>query len=139
MMEEMDKEGTVIEEENEGTVRVVNQRLETITEYDLTLGSLVAAKAIREDAIPIDNVTKFAWADEDFEDVLMYIPNPAASVADQIVGIQRQLEQTDYRIIKCMEYSLAGLELPYDIQQLHDQRQELRDKINELEETEHGN
>ena len=138
-MEEMDKEGTVTEKENEGTVRVVNQRFETIAEYDPSGGSLIAARAVREDAAPIDNVTKFAWADEDFEDVLMYIPNPAVSVADQIAGIQRQLEQTDYRIIKCMEYSLAGLELPYDIQQLHDQRQELRDKINELEETEHGN
>ena len=98
-----------------------------------------AHKAVRENATPIDNVTKFAWAEDDYEDVLMYIPNPAVSVADQIAGIQRQLEETDYRIIKCMEYSLAGLELPYDIQQLHDQRQELRDKINELEESEHGN
>jgi len=120
-------------------VRVVNEKHETITEYDLTHGSLIAAKAVRENATPIDNVTKFAWAEDDYEDVLMYIPNPAVSVADQIAGIQRQLEETDYRIIKCMEYSLAGLELPYDIQQLHDQRQELRDKINELEESEHGN
>lgn len=47
--------------------------------------------------------------------------------------LKSQLQETDYKIIKCYEYNLAGLELPYDIQKLHNERQELRDKINELE------
>lgn len=119
-------------------MRVVNEHFETITEYDLTAGKLVQTKAIRDDATPVDNVTKFAWDDADYEDVYMYIPDPVISVADQIAILQIELDETDYRIIKCMEYSLAGLELPYDIQELHTQRQRVRDKINELEETEHG-
>ena len=63
-------------------MRVINQSFETITEYDLTVGRLVRAFAVKEDAEPIDNVTKFAWADEDYEEVQMYIPNPIDSTAE---------------------------------------------------------
>lgn len=40
----------------------------------------------------------------------------------------------DWKIAKCMEYQMAGQELPYDIQELNSQRQAVRDQINELEE-----
>jgi len=53
----------------------------------------------------------------------------------EIVELKKQLAETDYKIIKCYEYQLAGLELPYDIQALHTERQSLRDRINELEES----
>lgn len=36
----------------------------------------------------------------------------------------------DWKVAKCQEYSLAGLELPYDIAELHAQRQAVRDRIN---------
>lgn len=51
----------------------------------------------------------------------------------QIHILKTQLNETDYKIVKCSEYQLAGLELPYDIQLLHNERQSLRDRINELE------
>lgn len=51
----------------------------------------------------------------------------------RIVELQSQLNETDYKIIKCNEYSLAGLELPYDIETLHKERQAIRDKINQLQ------
>ena len=54
-------------------MRTVNQHLQTITEYDLGKGILLPAKAIKEDAAPIDNVTKWAWAENDYEDVMMYV------------------------------------------------------------------
>ena len=57
-------------------MRTVNRDLQTITEYDLEKGSLLPAKAIREDAAPIDNVTKWAWAEDDYEDVMMYVETP---------------------------------------------------------------
>ena len=50
-------------------MRTVNQQGETITDYDLSKGVLTPAKVIREDAAPIDNVTKWAWAEDDYEDV----------------------------------------------------------------------
>lgn len=51
----------------------------------------------------------------------------------EIDYLKEKLAETDYRIIKCYEYQLAGLELPYDIQQLHTERQAMRDRINALE------
>ena len=51
----------------------------------------------------------------------------------EISNLKTQLNETDYKIVKCSEYQLAGLELPYDIQLLHTERQSLRDRINELE------
>lgn len=57
-------------------MRVVNQDLQTIADYDLRKGRLVQAKAVRDDATPIDNVTKWAWAEDDYEDVMMYVETP---------------------------------------------------------------
>ena len=51
-----------------------------------------------------------------------------------LADLHKQLDETDYKIIKCSEYQLAGLELPYDISELHQQRQQLRDEINRLSE-----
>ena len=52
---------------------------------------------------------------------------------ESIEDLKAQLADTDYKIIKCMEYQLAGLPLPYDIETLHLQRQAVRDRIAELE------
>ena len=56
------------------------------------------------------------------------------TIQDQINALKKELESTDYKIIKCSEYQLASLEPPYDISELHSTRQALRDRINELEE-----
>ena len=55
------------------------------------------------------------------------------SPEEQISKLKAQLESTDYKIIKCSEAQLMGEELPYDISELHAERQALRDRINELE------
>ena len=63
------------------------------------------------------------------------VPEPTEEEKKQarIAELKAQLDSTDYRIIKCSECSLAGVELPYDIAELHAQRQAIRDEINELE------
>ena len=63
------------------------------------------------------------------------IPAPSEEETKQIriVELKNQLTDTDYKIVKCSEYQLAGLDLPYDIAALHTQRQALRDEINQLE------
>ena len=53
---------------------------------------------------------------------------------NQILKLKEELSSTDYKIIKCYEFQLAKMELPYNIVNLHEERQMLRDKINELEE-----
>lgn len=40
----------------------------------------------------------------------------------------------DWKIAKCMEYQVNGLEIPYNIEDLHQRRQAVRDKINQLQE-----
>lgn len=60
-------------------------------------------------------------------------PTPEEIKQRQINELKLQLNSTDYKIIKCSECSLVGVELPYDIAELHTQRQALRDEINELE------
>lgn len=47
--------------------------------------------------------------------------------------LKDKLYATDYRIIKCFEMSLIGGEMPYNIDTLHAERQEIRDEINRLE------
>lgn len=39
----------------------------------------------------------------------------------------------DYKIIKCVEYQALGMEMPYNISELNEQRQAVRDQINTLE------
>lgn len=52
----------------------------------------------------------------------------------QIAGYKASIDATDYRIIKAYEYSTVGLEVEYDIEALHKERQSYRDEINRLEE-----
>lgn len=63
------------------------------------------------------------------------VPAPSEEEIKQarIAELQSQLASTDYKIIKCSECQLAGVELPYDIVALHTERQALRDEINELQ------
>lgn len=51
----------------------------------------------------------------------------------KIMVLKSQLSATDYKIIKCSEHQLAGLEAPYDIAALHAERQAIRDQINAVE------
>lgn len=53
---------------------ILNESMEEITEYDAAKGSLTQTVRIRPDAQPIDNVTKFAWEDGDYEAVMVYTP-----------------------------------------------------------------
>lgn len=50
----------------------------------------------------------------------------------EISSLKERLSSSDYKITKCMEAQLLGDSLPYDINKLHTERQQIRDKINEL-------
>lgn len=58
-----------------------------------------------------------------------------SEITQQIAALKDNLNASDYQIIKCNEYALNNLEMPYDVAALHEERQALRDKINELEKT----
>lgn len=51
---------------------------------------------------------------------------------EELADLERILSESDCKIIKSYENSLIGKELEYDIEQLHIERQNMRDKINEV-------
>ena len=60
-------------------------------------------------------------------------PTPEEEKQARIAELKTQLDGTDYKIIKCSECQLAGVEMPYDVVALHAERQAIRDEINQLE------
>ena len=57
----------------------------------------------------------------------------------EIRNLQSMLSSTaspigDWKIAKHMEYTLLGMDSPYDIEALHAERQAVRDRINDLQE-----
>ena len=50
-----------------------------------------------------------------------------------IESLKSELQESDYKVIKCAEAICLNDELPYNMTELHNERQALRDKINELE------
>lgn len=52
----------------------------------------------------------------------------------RVEDLKAKLADTDYQVIKCYEASLIGASMPYDVTELHTSRQEIRDRINALEE-----
>ncbi len=60
---------------------------------------------------------------------IQYDTVPAEALCDLL---RTQLQQDDYKIIKCMECALAGETAPYDITAIHAQRQILRERIEAL-------
>lgn len=51
----------------------------------------------------------------------------------EIESLKSELQESDYKVIKCAEALTIGAEMPYDVESLHKERQALRDRINELE------
>ena len=51
----------------------------------------------------------------------------------EIERLKSELQASDYKVIKCAEAMAVGAEMPYNMAELHNERQALRDKINELE------
>lgn len=51
----------------------------------------------------------------------------------QINDLKEQITASDYKIIKTYEYTLLGEQTEYDIEEVHAERQALRDQINDLE------
>lgn len=51
----------------------------------------------------------------------------------EIERLKSELQESDYKVIKCAEAMCLNAEMPYNMTALHKERQALRDKINELE------
>lgn len=51
----------------------------------------------------------------------------------EIERLKSELQESDYKVIKCAEAICLNAEMPYNMTALHNERQAMRDKINKLE------
>ena len=78
-------------------MRYVNEKTEPISaeSIDLKKGFLIPCKVIKEDAKPIDNETKYAWDEDDYEEAQMYVLNQETNEAPtQLDRIEAQVAYT---------------------------------------------
>ena len=127
-------------------MKVLNKdTLEELEDYDLSLGCLTKATVIKKDAVPIDNETKFAWDDDDYEEVILYIYEGKEVVLNrELDQLKHNLSETDYIAAKAMdsliinisskdfESALSSFNSEYADKLA--QREEWRKRINEIEE-----
>ncbi len=96
---------------------------------------------------PVDRIDENAMRSDNPDNIVVAVPYDngdcisyryevkfdTQKVKTQIRELKDNLAATDYRVTKCYEASLLNQPLPYDISALHTERQQVRDKINELE------
>ncbi len=105
-----------------------NEILES--DCDLSIGYIQKETIIRPGATPIDDITKFAWDDDDYETIRRYIVVPEeVRTSERVAELKRKLTETDYAVIKIAE-GAAG---PGEYADVIAQRQAWRAEINELE------
>ena len=118
-------------------MRVLNEKDEPIvvSACDLEHGYIREETVIRPDAAPIDNVTKFAWADEDYETIQRYVKIPEPEWREsRLAELKAALAETDYAVVKIAE----GAATAEEYAELIAQRQTWREEINRLEVVQDG-
>ena len=119
--------------------------LEELENYDLSLGYLTKSIVIKKDAIPIDNKTKFAWDDDDYEEVMLYVYEDSEVVLNrELDQLKHGLSETDYIAAKAMDsiilnasekgFESAMSSFNSEYADKLAQREEWRKRINEIEE-----
>lgn len=100
-------------------------------------GQTISGKRIEVDGRIILNPTEQMLADAGWVKVEPHQPSEeelaTIAKAAEVENLKMQLAESDYKVIKIAECAACGLESPYDAEQLHEERQALRDRINELE------
>ena len=113
-------------------MRILDEKDIELTEddVDLTAGFVRQETIIRSGAVPVDDTTKFAYANEDYETILRYVVIPEEQKnATRIAELKQQLSDTDYAVIKIAE-GAATLE---EYAEMIAQRSQWRKEINDLE------
>ena len=109
-------------------MRILNEKREEVSEsdVDLTKGNLYTARVIKPDAEPVDDITKFAYEDDDYETVQIYerIPDDVLT-ANRIAELKKKLLDTDYVVIKIAEGAASAEEYADVIASRHAWREEI--------------
>lgn len=61
------------------------------------------------------------------------VNNDIIIINQKIKELKAKLSDTDYKVMKCYEATLLNLPLPYNMDDVHQARQDYRDRINTLE------
>lgn len=97
----------------------------------------ITGKKIEVDGCVIINPTEEMLADAGWTLVEPTQPSEeelaAQARAAEVEELKMQLAESDYKVIKIAECVACGLPLPYNAEQLHSERQAIRDRINLLE------
>lgn len=102
-------------------VTIYNHDSENI--YELSIDEVYIPKETIEETI--------SYSDEEL--ALIEKKRQKNEITLKISNLKNTLASTDYKIIKSYEYTLVGEEIEYDINELHLEREQLRDEINNLE------
>lgn len=125
-------------------MRIVDEDGREVHDPDLNNGHLVEYQLLRDGIEPVDDEKKFAYAEDDWENVLLYIETPEAMKIDrEIAALQHKLLETDYisskladKLTSCAsseEINTVLADFNESYAEIISQRQEWRDEINELE------
>lgn len=90
-------------------MRIFDENYNEISENDVDLskGKLVEGTILRIDAAPIDNKNKWAWDDDDYEKIQVYVLNPEPEETADVINT----EDTILDMMADHEYRLCILEL----------------------------
>lgn len=125
-------------------MRTVDEYGREIHDPDLNNGYLVEYQILKDGIEPVDDKKKFAYAEDDWENVLLYIEIPESMKIDrEIAALQHKLSETDYISSKLAEAIGCCSSIADILRELESfrgkysgmtkERREWRDKINELE------
>lgn len=111
-------------------IDIDNNELDEST-LDLENAKLAPIIRSKSDAVPPDNITKFAYNDDEYEEAMLYIPfSKADKIASEIEQRKHYLTATDYCVIKIAEGEAA----PEEYAETISKRKLAREEINQLEE-----
>lgn len=113
-------------------MRLLNEKYEEIYEVDIApeKGRIYRKNIIKPNAVPVDDITKFAYADDDYEEVMIYERISEDEILTKhIEDLKRKLTDTDYVVIKIAE----GVSTADDYADVISARQEWRAEINASE------
>lgn len=93
-------------------------------------GKISSGKFVKEEGLTLINPSKDKMLELGWS---VYLTDEQEAKLAEIEKLKAELSESDYKVIKCSEANVMGLELPYNIADLHTERQMLRDKINQLQ------
>ena len=107
--------------------------------YEKTVDGKYFCMPISKIVITKDNMQIFNPNENDLledgwiEHIITADDNSKQDILNEIEALKIELENSDYKIIKCMEAYMCKETMPYNIEDLHAIRNSYRNKINDLE------